>query len=86
MLSRPVTSIDFALDGHTLITASDDKSIIYYKLDDINPILTIENAHDDQIKSAIFLDNSLSATGGYDKVVKLWDCRTQKVCIIYRLF
>jgi WD40 repeat protein len=79
MLSRPVTAIDFTPDGLSLITASDDKSIIYYKLDDINPILTIENAHDDQIKSAIYLDNSLSATGGYDKVVKIWDCKTKKV-------
>jgi WD40 repeat protein len=79
-----VTAIDFTPDGLSLITASDDKSIIYYKLDDINPILTIENAHDDQIKSAIYLDNSLSATGGYDKVVKIWDCKTKKVYIIYR--
>ena len=69
----------FSSDGLRLVSVSDDKSLILYKIDSQEPEFIVKNAHHDKIKSTTYLSKELIATGAYDSTVKIWDPKTQKV-------
>jgi WD40 repeat protein len=79
-----VNSLQFGFDNISLASCSDDLSIKLWKFDNDSPVINIENAHNDYVKKILFLENNLLASGGYDKLIKIWDLRAQeKVKFIY---
>lgn len=70
-----VNSIDIQENLVNFLTTSNDLSIKIFDLAGLKPVSSFDKAHGDYIKSAKYIDENIFISGGYDKVVKLWDTR-----------
>jgi WD40 repeat protein len=72
-----VNSIDIADNLVNFLTTSNDLSLKVFDLAGLYPVQTYDKAHGDYIKTAKYIDENTFLSGGYDKVVKLWDTRSK---------
>lgn len=82
-LAGRVTALLFLPGGHTLLAAdgglAGPSRILRFELPETDPKQTVTAAHDDTINAlAANRDGSLVASGGADKLVKLWQAATLK--------
>jgi WD40 repeat protein len=76
--SNSVNSVAISLDGKTLASASDDKTIRLWNLQTQKPIATL-TGHTSSVNSvAISLDGKTLASASDDKTIRLWNLQTQK--------
>ena len=75
---NPVYSVAISPDGHTLVSASQDKTIKLWSLPDgaLLKTLTGHTAWIDAV--AISPDGRTLASGSYDKTIKLWPSPTAR--------
>ena len=74
---KTIYSINKCLDGLFLCSIVDEKgndSLVKYKYEeeDLKKIIVKEKAHDSNIYSCVELNDGTIASGGYDKLIKLW--------------
>jgi centriolar protein POC1 len=75
--SATVRSVRFSPDGHTLLTASDDKSVKLWSLSNLR-FQGSFLGHINWVNQAVFAEEgSLIASASDDRTVKLWDSRTK---------
>ena len=68
-----VRSVNFSCDGQLLVSASDDKSIKVWGVNEKKFIYSL-SGHSNWVRHAVFSpDCRLIASGGDDKLVKIWD-------------
>lgn len=74
-----VNSLDISNNLVNFVSSSNDLSVKLYDLATTEPVKSYEKAHGDYVKVAKYADeeNNLIISTGYDKVIKLWDIRTQ---------
>lgn len=76
-----VNSIHMAENNVNFITSSNDLSVKIFDLSATEPIYKLNKCHTDYVRCAKFIDENLIITGGYDKVVKIWDIRSKNNCV-----
>lgn len=57
------------------ISVGNESVIKSYNIADMKSQFTIMNAHTDNIKRALYVDENFILSGSSDKTVKLWDVR-----------
>ncbi|MCY7385575.1 MAG: serine/threonine protein kinase [Microcoleus sp. CAN_BIN18] len=76
--SQAVTSVAFSLDGATLASGSEDKTIEMWKLDAGKRWYTL-TGHSDWVTCVAFSpDGATLASGGRDKTIQIWDLNKGK--------
>ncbi len=68
-----INSICFSRDGKSILSSSDDNSIILWNLDSLKVIATFRG-HCGAVKAAAFSwDGKMFASAGEDQQVKVWN-------------
>ena len=75
--SLEVNSIDINNSLIKFVSGSKDCSFKIFDMSSKKSISDYIKAHDDYIRSTKFFNNDLILSGGYDKVIKLWDLREE---------
>jgi len=83
--SAPVHAVRWTLDGLSLLSASDDKSLRAWDVPTAECLWTKSGAHDDHVRALAVSPNNVStfASGGYDHSVKLWDARDRSARSVF---
>ena len=77
-----INSIAFHSNKVNLATCADEPNVNIWELALQEPLLTLEDCHDDYVKHVEYHDNDTLMTSGYDKCVKLWDVKGKFIFII----
>ena len=72
-----INSIDIADNLVNFVSCSNDLSIKIFDSSRQEPVHSIEKAHSDYINVTKFLDDNILISGGNDKIIKIWDLRTE---------
>jgi WD40 repeat protein len=71
-----VNSIEVSDNLVNFISTSNDLSVKLYDLANLDPVRSYNKAHGDYVKIAKYIDENTFISGGYDKVLKVWDIRS----------
>jgi WD40 repeat protein len=75
--TNEVWGVEFSPDGKRVVSASDDKSIRVWDLETKRKEV-VPNAHDGFVNDVAWSAKNVIASGGADRVVRLWDAKTLK--------
>tara|TARA_R110002073_G_scaffold8027_23_gene44944 strand:+ start:4401 stop:10460 length:6060 start_codon:yes stop_codon:yes gene_type:complete len=70
--ARPLSSITWSEDGHSVLTTSIDCAIQLWQIPEARLVTSIRQAAP-VIAGAISPDGSLFATGSYDRIIRIWN-------------
>jgi WD40 repeat protein len=71
-----INTIAFSDNKINLATGADESDVHIWELALQQPLLTLENAHEDYVKKVEYHEtDSTLMTSGYDRCVKLWDIK-----------
>jgi len=71
-----INSIDISDNLVNFVTCSNDLSLKIFDTARLEPVFSIEKAHSDYINTAKYLEENLIISGGNDKIIKIWDLRS----------
>jgi WD40 repeat protein len=76
----PAYALEFTYADSVLISADDEKVINFFDYSKGKVVTRMEKCHDDFIRVVRAMKSSTSTflSGGYDKIVKLWDVRVEE--------
>lgn len=81
--SQEISSIDIDSSLVTFTSSSKDCSFKVFDMTVLTPKYQFLNAHDDYIQVTKYKENNIILTGGYDKLIKLWDINQNKNSLIF---
>jgi WD40 repeat protein len=71
-----VWGVAFSPDGKRVVSACDDYSIRVWNLETRKEEMTKSNAHEGFVNDVAWSTNNVIASGGADRVIRLWDANT----------
>lgn len=83
--SKACRTVEFTVDGSSIISSSRDKSIMITDVETSKLKRFLDDAHTDPVYSMLVMDENLFATGDDEGTVKLWDIRERSTDPIFSL-
>ena len=76
--TKLITALAFLPDGKTLLSASEDKSIIFWDVEQGQATRTLKGQTGSVTSLAVTVDGKFLASGSSDRTVRVWDVATYK--------